>query len=94
MDVCQQKGNEKQEKNTKCFQEKEEGDGGMEGGSLFYLFKEFSSIFPPLAAPITSLLAPPQTSYLFPALLYALQLHFLFQEVLKRCLQSSTCITL
>ena len=66
----------------------------MEGGSLFYSFKEFSSIFPPLAAPITSLLAPPQTSYLFPALLYALQLHFLFQEVLKRCLQSSTCITL
>ena len=58
----------------------------MEGG--------ISSIFPPLAAPIASLLAPPQTSYLFPALLYALQLYFLFQEVLKRCLQSSTYLTL
>ena len=67
---------------------------GRRGGDLLYLFKEFSSIFPSLAAPIASLLSPPQTLYLFPALLYALQLHCLFQEVLKRRLQSSTYITL
>lgn len=113
MKVCQQKGNEKQEKNTRCSQEKispfpvrnvlkytkyrisEEGRRmGGEGGDLLYLFKEFSSIFPSLTAPIASLLSPPQTLYLFPALLYALQLHCLFQEVLKRRLQSSTYITL
>ena len=68
--------------------------GGEGGGPLLYLFKEFSSIFPSLAAPIASLLSPPQTLYLFPALLYALKLHCLFQEVLKRRLQSSTYITL
>ena len=67
---------------------------GGEGGDLLYLFKEFSSIFPSLTAPIASLLSPLQTLYLFPALLYALQLHCLFQEVLKRRLQSSTYITL